>query len=154
MICSDWLPSRAKQGDKGRLCKMQKQANQREEMGKGRWCLMRPWLSVYYKLKILSSLVCSRHKVGGGVHMYVCCPKPNSWRLEGREKAPRHCGGEQVDKKACGSLYICLSACVLASDTQDICVYDWAYQCIHVHKLQAAVVLVKMPVSLRICVSG
>lgn len=61
-----------------RACELEKQGKQRER-GKGRGlCLMKAWLSVYYKLKILPSLVCSGDEEGGG-----CRPKPNSWRLEG-----------------------------------------------------------------------
>lgn len=49
---------------------------------------MKAWLSVYYKLKILPSPVCSRHEEEGGRgSVYICAyvgpPKPNSWRPEG-----------------------------------------------------------------------
>ena len=68
---------------------MEKQGNQRErQQGRG-LCLMKAWLSVYYKLKILPSLVCSRHEEeeekeeggwGGGA-VYICAsvaPNPTA----------------------------------------------------------------------------
>lgn len=56
--------------DGGDRARWRSRGNQRErEKGRG-LCLMKAGLSVYYKLKILPSLVCSRHeeeKAGGGV---------------------------------------------------------------------------------------
>lgn len=82
VIHSDQLPLR--------LCKTEradKPERKRAASGRG-WegCLLKAWLSVYYKLKILPCRVrSSRWRNGGGgcPRMCVCRPIPhNSWRLE------------------------------------------------------------------------
>lgn len=115
MICSDWLPLRAKDSDKRRLCATEKQGNQRErERGRG-LCLLKAWLSVYYKLKILPSLVCSRHEGWGWGGAYVCL-SPQTQQLEARrlrEGSTSLWGKQQVDGKACGSVFVLyMSECV------------------------------------------
>lgn len=152
VIGSDWLPFRMSDSYKKKLCEMEKQEKpkrKREGQGQGSGsggCLLKGWPSVYYKLKILLSLVCSRH---GGWVGYICvsvAPKPNSWRLEGSRE-----GTFWNNRWTTRHVVQCLH-CIYMSECVCVCMcMGW---CIHVRKLHAAVALVKSPVSHRVCVSS
>lgn len=103
-----------------RSCELDKQGKHRErEKGRG-LCLMKAWLSVYYKLKILPSLVCSRHEEGGGGGgaVYICASVAPNPAAGGWERVPHRCGGNNrwtrmrvVPCLYCTYVWVCV--CVL-----------------------------------------
>lgn len=119
---------------------------------------MKAWTSVYYKLKILPSLVFQQPWGGGDIHMHACCPKRNSWRVKGWERIPHHCRKkQQVENKircVVFVLYICLSIYVLYMIGPMCKRVQKSILFMHVHNRSTPVPFAKAPVSHTACVSG